>query len=189
MSSETKEMTSKAQAAYSVYRDLGPTRTLKKTAELIGRSDRLVRGWSAEYNWVALAKEHDYAKLKEGLGEREVNRELVMQSIIDSMPAAAEKCLRIMTDDRKLPILDRQGQHMIDEAGRKLYRPLVKASTQLEAAKLLLGIGGAVPVKRTETIDRSGEELDEVAAMVAKLTPAQVLRVIEALESGNPEST
>lgn len=189
MSSEHKEMPPKARAAYEIYLAQGRGRTLKATAEAIDRSERLVRGWSAEYNWVALAAEHDNAKLKEGLGQRELDREHAMQRVVDMMDDAITVLHEVMMDDRKLPVLDRQGLQMRGpggpggKPGDLLYRPLVKASTRAMCAEKILGIGGLVPVKRTEVVDRTGEQLDAASSVIQALTPQQRAQLRDILDS------
>lgn len=58
----TEEMTPKAQVAFEAYRDMGPSRTLRGAADLLGLSPRSashVRRWSAKYEWERLVAEHD----------------------------------------------------------------------------------------------------------------------------------
>jgi hypothetical protein len=43
--------TSKAYAAFCVYRDLGQARSLRTTAEALSRSEALLKGWSSKWNW------------------------------------------------------------------------------------------------------------------------------------------
>lgn len=52
---------SKALAAFGVYRDLGPDRSLEKVGQKCTKSVSLLRRWSAAHSWVARATEHDRA--------------------------------------------------------------------------------------------------------------------------------
>jgi hypothetical protein len=52
---------SKALAAFGVYRDMGPDRSLVKVSQECTKSVSLVRRWSAAHNWVTRATEHDIA--------------------------------------------------------------------------------------------------------------------------------
>jgi hypothetical protein len=182
MADAPRQMPPKAQAAYEIYRDLGPKRTLKDAAKLLGKSQSVLREWSAKHGWVALAAEHDQADLKEALGKRELVRERATQRLVDMMDDAVTILYDVMMDDRKLPVLDRQGEQLADEDGNKLFRPLVKASTKVMCAEKILGIGGLVPVKRTEVVDRTGEQLDAAANVIAAMSPAQVARFIEIMD-------
>ena len=175
-------MTPKARAAFDVYLEMGLTRTLRELGELTGHSKSTIRGWSSRYEWTRKAKEHDHQHLKEQLGEREIVKERNLQRIVDISDEAISVVYDIMTDKGKLPLLNRQGEHAVDDKGNKIWKPTVKASTRLEAAKTILGIGGLVPVKRMEHIDKSGEQLDAAANVLRAMSPKQVQRLIEDLD-------
>lgn len=49
----TRTMTPRAAAAFAVYAGLGPSRTLRKAAEIVGRTDQQVQKWSSDYGWPA----------------------------------------------------------------------------------------------------------------------------------------
>ena len=124
-------MTPKARAAFELYRDLGPDRSLTKVAEMQGRrSSRQLETWSSRYNWQRLMAEHDHAEMREALGQREIVRERGTQLLVDWIPRAAAKLLQIMTDERALPVLDRNGEQIEGPDGEPLFRPVVKASVQ-----------------------------------------------------------
>lgn len=180
------EMTPKAALAFEVYRDMGPTRSLRKLAQYLGlsyKSNSQLRRWSSRYGWQALCAEHDHKDLRDALGKREITREQCLQhKFIDRMNDAADTLYEIMMDKRKIPILDRQGEPVKDEQGRKLYKPMVRASTRAMCAEKLLGIAGLVPVKRTETVDRTGEALDEAAQAIATMSPAQLEEFMDILK-------
>lgn len=180
-------MTDKAESVFKIYRDLGPKRSTKEAAELTGKNRGVVERWCTRYRWVKLCEEYDNRALREKLGQRETVRETALQSIIDKMQIAIDKVFDVLTDDRKLPVLDRQGEQMLGPDGEPLYRPIVKPSTQLQAAQVVLGIGGLVAVKRTETIDRTGEDIDRAAGVMSTMTPAQLKRLVKDLKA-EPES-
>jgi len=53
---------SKAYAAFCVYRDLGPDRSLEKTRQKLGKSagyTRWMHTWSSKYDWVTRAQAYD----------------------------------------------------------------------------------------------------------------------------------
>lgn len=45
------EETMKAYEAFCVYRDLGPSRSMRETAEKLGKSQGLMEGWSVKHEW------------------------------------------------------------------------------------------------------------------------------------------
>ena len=47
--------TSKAYEAFSIYRDMGPDRSLGKVAEKLQKSETLMGRWSSAYDWVKRA--------------------------------------------------------------------------------------------------------------------------------------
>ncbi|MDE2103303.1 MAG: hypothetical protein KGL39_39045 [Patescibacteria group bacterium] len=53
------EMSSKAYRAFIVYRDLGPSRSLKEAAQLCGTVRSTLERWSAQHEWVRLVADHD----------------------------------------------------------------------------------------------------------------------------------
>jgi hypothetical protein len=184
----TAQMTAKAWAAFEIYRDLGRGRTLAETAERMGyRSQSHVRAWSAKYDWTKLVAEHDHSGLKEHLGQRVVVREHALQKLIDGMDAASDVLLEIMLDRSKLPILDRHGKPELDADGNKMYKYQVKPSTRALCAEKVLGIGGLAPVKRTEIVDTTGENLDEAAAVLESMHPDDLKAFMTRLRRRNRE--
>jgi hypothetical protein len=51
--------TSKAYAAFVIYRDMGTDRTVRSVAEALNKSGTLIAGWSGKHNWVARAAAWD----------------------------------------------------------------------------------------------------------------------------------
>jgi hypothetical protein len=182
------KMTAKARAAFEIYRDMGRDRTLAKTAEQMGyRSQSHIRGWSTKYDWTKLVAEHDHASLKEHLGQRTVVREHALQRMIDNMDAAAGVLLEIMLDRSKLPILDRHGKPELDADGNRMFKYQVKPSTRAQCAEKVLGIGGLAPVKRTEIVDTTSENLDEAAAVLESMHPDDLDAFMIRLRKRNKE--
>lgn len=180
-------MTPRVRAAFEVYRDLGPTRRLIDAAKLINRSHSLLQEYSAKYEWTRLVTEHDHAELREALGKREIVRERGTQRLVEMIDDAVTVLHGVMMDQRQIPILDRQGVHMEGPDGELLYRPLVKASTRAQAAEKILGIAGLVPVKRTETVDRTAESLDAAAAVLRSMSPRQIDQLLAILDGDDGE--
>lgn len=168
-----KPETSKAKAAWEIYRDMGPDRSLAKVVEAMGSKRGYIqqlKRWSARYDWPGRATRHDHEALREALGERVIVREQVVQSMVERAMRAAEILYTIaegrVPDGDKEPVLDRHGEVMtmiltdehgepkLDEAGEPMRqpvtRPVVKPSTRMEAATRILGNVGIVPPKRME---------------------------------------
>lgn len=187
----TDEMTVKALAAFEVYRDLGPSRSMPQVAKLIDTAASTLKAWSAKYEWVRLVLEHDHKELKEALASRVLVRERATQKMIDGMDQAADVLLEIALDRSVLPVLDRQGEHMRgpggDDGGQGdlLYRPVVRASTRANCAEKIMGLGGLVPVKRTEIINRTDEDLDEAATFMESMHPDDQAELREMIKRRN----
>lgn len=49
----------KAYQAFCLYRDFGPTRSSRKVAETLSKSETLIRGWCSKWGWVDRAAEYD----------------------------------------------------------------------------------------------------------------------------------
>lgn len=175
-------MTPKARAAYELYRDLGPKRTLQRVANLQGRPRRrgvsVLKGWSAKYGWQKLTADHDHAKLRKALGGRENMRERTTQLLVEAQDEMVELLLAVARDTRTLPVMDRQGIQVVDANGEPVYKPLVRTSTRVETIKWILGVVGHVPVKRMEVIDHSAEKLAEAATAVGKLSDTKLALLI-----------
>ncbi len=108
-----KGETHKAFAAFLVYRDLGPDRTIKLAGKSIGRIsdgyDRMSEDWSAKYGWVARAASYD--------------------SHLDSIRVAEAARHAVTWERRRLAALDRKwalGQRMMERAAEMLAFPIVE---------------------------------------------------------------
>lgn len=51
----------KAFQAFAIYRDLGPDRSLERTAQALSKSSRVLAEWSGKYDWTARARAFDEA--------------------------------------------------------------------------------------------------------------------------------
>jgi hypothetical protein len=74
-----RDESSKAFEAWSIYRELGAQRSLKKTAELYygtAANVRQLQRWSSRYNWVARARASD------------VEREMLRRSAVEEYLAS-----------------------------------------------------------------------------------------------------
>jgi hypothetical protein len=189
MAKKPKPMTPNAQAAFEVHRDFGPSRTLKKTAELVGKSLSLMEKWSSAHNWSQLCAEHDHAELKEGLGRREITREHGTQRLVGMIDDAITVLHSVMMDNNVIPIKDRDGNQMTGIDGNPLFKPMVKASTRANCAEKILGIAGLVPVKRMVVEDKSAEALDAAAAVLRSMSPKQIDQFLDILDDEDKPGT
>jgi hypothetical protein len=186
-------VTPRAKIVFEIYRDLGPSRTLRQAADLTDSRFATVTAWSSKYEWVRLCAEYDHKELKEALAARVLVRERATQKMIDGMDAAADVLLEIALDRSVVPVLDRQGEHMRGPSGddgspgELLYKPVVRASTRANCAEKIMGLGGLVPVKRTIIEDRSSEDLDEAAAVAESLHPDDLAEFREIVKRRNRE--
>jgi hypothetical protein len=185
MASKPKTESKQAKAAFVIHRDYGPARTLKKTAELVGKSLSQLLKWSAAHDWTQKCLDYDHAELREGLGQREITRERGTQRLVGMIDDAVTVLHEVMTDTSSIPIKDRDGNQMQGPDGELLFKPMVKASTRMEAAKAVLGIAGLVPVKRMVVEDKSAEALDAAAAVLRSMSPKQVDQFLTILDEDN----
>lgn len=65
--------TSKAYEAFCVYRDMGPDRSMRATAERLGKSQGLMEGWSAKHEWVNRASlwDDEQDRIEREIAQRE----------------------------------------------------------------------------------------------------------------------
>ena len=88
----------KAYAAFCAYRDLGPDRSMAKAGEVLGKSQGLMEGWSAAYDWVKRATawddEQDRVARKAQMDEikkMRVRHAKIAQKALDKVSAALDK--------------------------------------------------------------------------------------------------
>lgn len=67
-------------AAFAVFRDLGPQRTLPKAAEAIGKSLSMLQGWSSKYRWFERAEEYDLVVDARHREQQQTLRDQVLES-------------------------------------------------------------------------------------------------------------
>lgn len=66
--------TSKAIAAWTLYRAMGPQRSLESVARACTKSSSLLRRWSAAHGWVERARAHDQAIADEAAARDKAER-------------------------------------------------------------------------------------------------------------------
>jgi hypothetical protein len=143
----------RAFAAWTVYRDLGSDRSLRKAAEMLGKSEGYVgqlERWSSRFGWVDRARASDTEREMiarqavdehlraeaEDCAAREVRiRKLVQEARL----AAAERALKIL----QYPLLEQHGVR--DEDGRLIELHFHPArwslSTGVTLAQMAAGAG------------------------------------------------
>lgn len=90
-----EEETAKAFEAFCAYRDLGPNRSMRETAEKVGKSQKLMEGWSSTHKWrdraAAWDAEQDriarQAQLKEIIKMRERHAKLASDMLVKAARA------------------------------------------------------------------------------------------------------
>jgi hypothetical protein len=174
--------TPKAAAAFLVYQELGPGRTMAKAAAELGRKPgyrRQLEQWSRRFHWQARVAEYDHAELRRALGTRLVLRERALQRLVLAADEASETIIGIAKGQLALgqttPVFDRHGE----QVG---VRAMIKPSTRLQAAIRIHESIGIVPPKRLEFIDITGEALDEAAELVRHLPNDQLTAIKLLLE-------
>lgn len=103
--------TSKAYAAFCVYRDLGSERSTRKTAEHLSKSEALIHGWSARWGWPERSRAWDsipakavasaYADMAADIAEqhKRLADKLMrrLESNVDLLPAGADPSIKWST--------------------------------------------------------------------------------------------
>ena len=113
--------TSKAYEAFSIYRDMGISRTLTKVAEELQKSDTLIARWSRTHNWVERAAawdaEQDRIMREEQVQEIKKMRKRHAEMAYSMIIKAAKALKRIPYDEIKAADISR-----MVEVGSKLER-------------------------------------------------------------------
>ena len=88
----------KAYAAFFAYRDLGPDRSMAKAGEVLGKSQGLMEGWSAAYDWVKRATAWDDEQYRvarkaqmDEIKKMRVRHAKIAQKALDKVSAALDK--------------------------------------------------------------------------------------------------
>jgi hypothetical protein len=157
--------TSLSFAAFTVYRDLGPDRSISKVAKLLEKSDALIRRWSAENQWVERSKLYD----------AEIDKRTVRQDLFDK-EAAAIRHIRLA---RKIQNLadDQLSKHVamakdISDA----HIDAEKAAKMAKEAVLMERLVHGDPTEHTQNsgdIDLSKLDTDELLLLKALMAKAR----------------
>lgn len=109
--SRQKGETSKAYAAFEVYRDMGEDRTTRAVAKHLSRSEALIKGWSSKWSWPERARAWDsvpsetvaeaYADMARDIAaqHRELSDKLMkrLSRNLDLMPEGTDPSMRWST--------------------------------------------------------------------------------------------
>lgn len=106
--------TFKSWQGFEYYRNMGPSRTLKKVADYMGHENKVYVGkWSQWYKWTARAKAYDDHISEVRLSAREKAVAEAESKLAEALPSVLEKAIEIAAErgDRKMIIdlLDRAG--------------------------------------------------------------------------------
>lgn len=152
-----EEETPKAFDAFTVYLELGPSRSIGKVRETIGKRsgyDRQLEKWSSKYNWIARAKAFDTAELEAKIDDRIKARELARQVYVDNVFELATIQIETIKGKRKLSTTQqRLLTDALDRAG--VLAPKRVEVTGAEGADLFGVAGHADPLDQF-----ADEELD-----------------------------
>jgi hypothetical protein len=115
--------------AFLIYRAIGPTRSIKKTARKIKKHYSQIEKWSAKYNWIARAKrwdeevaqaeaEAELAEIK-AMRRRQIKMALEMQNISSK---ELKKVKEISKKYKEAPVVDTKVALKMAELGTNLER-------------------------------------------------------------------
>jgi len=173
-----------AARALEVYLQLGPERTLPRLAESLGyrpASTSLLSRWSVKYGWPGLAIEHDRQSIRDSLGASAVHRDRARVDLAAAASEAVATALTILRDTSTLPVFDRHGNPLKDSNDNPITRPVVAASTRLQAAQWILATIGVAPVKRLELEVQKQPTLEDQADAIADCATTDQIRQLRAL--------
>jgi len=146
----------KAHAAFLIFRDLGPDRTLRDVARQRGCHISLVRRWSAKWEWTSRVRAWD-----EG-----VNRE-AEASLRQQRKAAVERRIQDIERLEKLCRAFLNGLVRRDESGQLQLDARVKPRDALDFYRLALDIERALPAASLPDGPDEEDEDDPTASMSA----------------------
>jgi hypothetical protein len=126
-----KGESTKAFEAFSIYRDMGPERSLRKVADQLGKSRALIERWSRLWKWVERTREYDNdlekkahakaVKAVQDMTDRHIKIAMQLQAkalnALQQLPVqdmTAKEILSFLTEATKL---ERSGR--VEEAGGK----------------------------------------------------------------------
>jgi hypothetical protein len=169
------EETSKAFAAFAVYRDLGPTRSLAKVGRLLGRSTQGMERWSSVDGWVVrvAAWDNEQDRIRRVAANAEIATMAVRQAREGQlMQAKGIKKIADMTDE-DIKLLSIMEATRLVETGVKIERT-ARGEPTIAPAELVQP--PAVPAMRIIEILRSNP---------SRIGP--VIQVLAALREALPE--
>lgn len=161
----------KAFRAYQTYRDMGDSRTLRKTAELLHLKPSLISSWSQEFGWSARLEEwSDYlarTKLEKQatqvieMHERHASVACMFQTkVIERLMQLTPADLALLSPDTLMSWFSQAAR--IEAQARGVPSHTI-------AASLSSPDGGPIKVEFVETIVRTREEVE--ATRVANVLP------------------
>lgn len=108
----------RAHAAYRLYRDQGPSRSLAAVGRELGKSGALIERWSARWRWVARTAEHDAAIHREEDAAMRERARTMGRRHADAAAALMVRALRALQTVAPEDIAPRDAVRMFDVAAR-----------------------------------------------------------------------
>lgn len=143
----------KAFAAFCVYRDLGPDRSLSQVSENLQKSSRWIKEWSRIHDWVVRARAYDNHL-------DEVRRQEEETQLKHDIKDAAKSRRDILARQRK--ILEKQTDHLLNqwekfEKGELKKPPLMSMSDWRQITDSIVRNERLEHGEVTERTEHSGE--------------------------------
>ena len=172
--------TAKAYAAFRVYLGMGPTRSIRRVAEQLGRKPRGLEAWSQKYHWPerALAYSHHLAELE---------RQTIEACVVDKAVI-----WHAMEEPQRRKEWE-QGERCIKAAERMLERLQAdpkRVGSYHEAARLMelglklcrMAVGMPTEVRATNTQVTGKLDVNWQVALEKIYGPAPAGQVVEVVE-------
>jgi hypothetical protein len=174
---------SKAFAAFTVYRDLGPQRSFRETAEMLGKSETLVRRWAVRFTWHERIRGYeDWLEMlkrdaietyeREHTAEMQAKRDELRGLMIENALKAAEQ-ERLMLDWPLKETVDEE----IDELGRVVHKTIAPAKWSKADAKKMHDIVREA-IGDPKQVDMSLRELREQGVDFSMLSDKALERIV-----------
>lgn len=165
--------TEPAWEAFVAFRDLGPGRTVSAVARELSKSRQLINGWCQRWRWRERAAEWDAEQTRQAA---KATADRQQRTVAGHLTAATALLTQALTRLRPTPILDAQGNAVLDDQGQPYLRPaeaaeLSAASSALDRAikhqRLALGLPSDVTRQDVILRDALKEALDTQRAVRA----------------------
>jgi hypothetical protein len=140
--------TAKAYAAFVMYRDLGPERSLQETAHKLAKNLTTIKQWSTLHNWVDRARSYDAALDARARAATEGEATERRRRMIERHAQTAAKlqtAAQMILDEFNDRVAVRGGMKFVD--GRMLVSMLNQVSKMLETGQKLERLAEGEPTE------------------------------------------